>query len=79
MSEVRRLYKTGDAAKSLGISRSKLYELIARGAIGSVKIDGSRLVPASALDAYAARLCEEQGCEIAPDGVRNRGEALAAA
>ncbi len=38
-----------EAAGALAISRSKLYELIASGTITSVRIDGSRRIPLTAL------------------------------
>jgi excisionase family DNA binding protein len=47
------------AAKVLAISRSKLYELLAAGAIRSVRIDGSRRIPAAALSAYVDQLMKE--------------------
>jgi excisionase family DNA binding protein len=45
-----------EAAKTLAISRSKVYELLAVGVIASVRIDGSRRIPVSALESYVARL-----------------------
>ncbi|TDD59524.1 DNA-binding protein [Actinomadura darangshiensis] len=51
-----------EAAKALAISRSKLYELLASGAIRSVRIDGSRRFPLNALNAlnnYVNALMEE--------------------
>ena len=40
------------AAEALSIGRSKLYELLANGAIESVRIGSRRRVPAAALDCY---------------------------
>src|SRR6266496_3535423 len=40
----RLLYRVGEAAQLLGISRSKAWELLARGDLESVKIDGARRV-----------------------------------
>lgn len=48
-----------EAATALGISRSKLYELLKAGAIPSLRIDGSRRVPYRALTAYVDQLLEE--------------------
>jgi excisionase family DNA binding protein len=48
-----------EAAKALAISRSKLYELIASGAIRSVRIDGARRIPLNALNDYVNALMEE--------------------
>jgi excisionase family DNA binding protein len=53
----RLLLTVPEAAEALAISRSKLYELLAAGAVASIRIDGSRRIPLSALEAYiAARL-----------------------
>jgi len=49
-----------EAAKALAISRSKLYELLASGAIASVRIDGSRRIPLTALEEYVSRLLAER-------------------
>jgi excisionase family DNA binding protein len=43
------------AAELLSISRSKLYELIARGELDSVRIGASRRVPTAALEDFVAR------------------------
>ena len=44
-SEIGRLlYRVGDAADKLSVSRSKVYELMASGALRSVKIDRTRLI-----------------------------------
>ena len=48
-----------EAAESLGISRSKLYQLIAAGAVRSIRIDGSRRVPVESLTTYIHQLMEE--------------------
>jgi excisionase family DNA binding protein len=48
-----------EAAAALGISRSKLYQLIAAGAVRSVRIDGSRRVPVESLTTYIHQLMEE--------------------
>nr|WP_241755943.1 helix-turn-helix domain-containing protein [Actinomadura sp. RB99] len=48
-----------EAAKALAISRSKLYELLASGAIRSIRIDGSRRIPLDALTSYINTLMEE--------------------
>jgi excisionase family DNA binding protein len=53
-----------EAAETLAISRSKLYELLAAGVVRSVRIDGSRRVPVEALETYVASLLEE---EASPD------------
>jgi excisionase family DNA binding protein len=54
------LYKPEAAAASLGIGRSKLFELIAAGQIETVQIGRARRVPAQALEDYVARLRESR-------------------
>ncbi len=56
----RLLMTVPEAAKALAISRSKLYELIASGTIASVRIDGSRRIPLTALEEYVSRLLAER-------------------
>jgi excisionase family DNA binding protein len=55
----RLLLTVPEAAQALAISRSKLYELIASGAVCSVRIDGSRRIPSDALATYVNQLLEE--------------------
>jgi excisionase family DNA binding protein len=50
------LYRIPEACQFLGLSRSKLYALIASGRLPSVKIDGSRRLRASDLHDYVASL-----------------------
>lgn len=50
------LISVGEAARRLGIGRTKTYELIDRGQIPTVKIGKRRLVPPEAVDALKARL-----------------------
>ena len=56
----RLLLTVPEAAETLAISRSKLYELIAAGLVRSVRIDGSRRVPVEALESYVAALLDRQ-------------------
>jgi excisionase family DNA binding protein len=56
----RLLLTVPEAAESLAISRSKLYELIAAGLVRSVRIDGSRRVPVEALETYVATLLDQE-------------------
>lgn len=46
------LLKPEEAARELGISRSKLFDLLATGEIGSIKIGRCRRIPSSSLDSY---------------------------
>jgi excisionase family DNA binding protein len=50
----RLLLTVPEAAEALAISRSKLYELLGAGVVASIRIDGSRRIPLSALEAYIA-------------------------
>ena len=52
----RLLLTVPEAAETLAISRSNLYELIVSGAIASIRIDGSRRIPLTALEDYVSRL-----------------------
>ena len=49
-----------EAAAALAISRSKLYELLAAGAIRSVRIDGSRRIPVASLESYVDGLLQTE-------------------
>lgn len=49
-----------EAARALGIGRTKVYELMAGGVLRSVKIGTARRVPADALGEFVARLTAEQ-------------------
>jgi excisionase family DNA binding protein len=52
----RLLLTVPDAAEALSISRSKLYQLIASGAVTSIQIEGARRIPISALHDYISHL-----------------------
>lgn len=43
----------------IGVGRSKMYELLASGAVKSVKIGVLRRVPVAALETYVAALVEQ--------------------
>jgi excisionase family DNA binding protein len=45
-----------EAARALGIGRSKLYQLLQAGALESVHIGACRRIPAEALNSLVARL-----------------------
>ena len=54
------LLKIPEAAAQLGVSRAKLYELIASGELPAVKIDGCRRVRTDDLRAYVEGLATSQ-------------------
>ena len=51
----RLAFKVPEAADTVGVSRAKMYELIAAGIIPSIKIGSSIRVPADALKAWIDR------------------------
>ncbi|MER7500410.1 helix-turn-helix domain-containing protein [Nonomuraea pusilla] len=53
------LLRPEEAAQSLGIGRTKIYELIRTGALRSVRIGALRRVPASALTEFVTHLEED--------------------
>ena len=55
------LLRPEEAASLLRLSRSKVYALIRDGQLCSVKIDGRRRVPRSAIDEYVASLLTADG------------------
>jgi excisionase family DNA binding protein len=55
----RLLLTPTEAAEALGISRSKLYELMRAGLVESVLIGTARRIPADAPAAYIAALREQ--------------------
>ncbi len=52
------LLRVEEAAEALGLSRSKVYDLIARGEIPSVRVGTSVRVNSRALDAWLKALAE---------------------
>jgi excisionase family DNA binding protein len=48
-----------EVAGQLKVGRTKVYELMDRGDLPSIKIDRCRRIPASAVPAYIARKLEE--------------------
>jgi excisionase family DNA binding protein len=54
------LLKPTEAAHVLGIGRTKLFGLLASGALESVQIGHSRRVPRDAVDSFLAQLRAEQ-------------------
>jgi excisionase family DNA binding protein len=52
----RLFYRPKDAAVVLGMSRTAVFRLIKTGELRSVKHEGYRLIPASALLEFAQRL-----------------------
>ena len=55
-----------EAARALGISRSKVYELMRAGTLRSVHIDTCRRIPAADLNVLVARLREASSATLTP-------------
>ena len=56
MSDVERLsYRLPDAAAALGVSLRTLYRAVAQDRIKSVKLGGSRAIPAAEVERIAAK------------------------
>lgn len=66
----RLLVRPVEAAAMLGISRSKTYELIQRGEIRVVRVDGATCVPVDELKRFVDRLRAEQFGENQSGGNR---------
>jgi excisionase family DNA binding protein len=56
MAEQKLLYRIPEAAQALGLSRVKIYQLMASGELGSVKINTVRRIPADDLHRFVAGL-----------------------
>lgn len=55
----RLMLRPGEAADAIGVSRAKLYELLARGVIPSVMVGASKRVPVQALNAWIEQQLKE--------------------
>jgi excisionase family DNA binding protein len=60
MQTERLMLRPTETADAIGVSRSKAYELIARGEIPSVKVGGCVRVPVEHLRAWIARQVESR-------------------
>ena len=65
----RLLLRPTEAAEAIGIGRSKVYELLARGELPSVKIGSSVRVPLDELRAWVRRQME-RAPRCGPDPIR---------
>jgi excisionase family DNA binding protein len=53
------LYRVEEVAQALKVGRSKVFDLIRSGDLMSVKIGGSRRIPAESVQEYVSRLIAE--------------------
>jgi excisionase family DNA binding protein len=67
MSPAPLLLSVEEAAAQLRIGRSRMFELIRRGDVLSVKVGGSRRVPFDSVKAYVDRLVSEQAPDSGSD------------
>jgi excisionase family DNA binding protein len=58
------LYRVNEAAEACSIGRTKTYELINRGELRAVKIDGAVRIPASAIEEFVHRLEADSTVEV---------------
>jgi excisionase family DNA binding protein len=57
------LLSVEEAAAQIRVGRSRMFELIRRGEVLSVKVGGSRRVPYDSLRAYVDQLVTEQAAD----------------
>jgi excisionase family DNA binding protein len=57
------LYRVGEAAEVLGLSRPTLYRLMGVGLLGSVQVGRARRIPRTALEDYVASLTTQKGTD----------------
>ncbi len=48
----RQAYRVKEVVKLIGLSRVKVFQLLRDGRLRSIKVDASRLIPASALSEF---------------------------
>lgn len=53
------VYRVEEVARALRVGRTKVFDLIRAGELTSIKIGGSRRVPASSVQEYLSRLIAE--------------------
>lgn len=63
--ESRLLLRIDEAARLLGLGRSKAYELVASGELPAVRIGRARRIPAAGLEAWVERQIAEQEADRA--------------
>lgn len=56
-------YRPAEAAEMLSISRSRIYELLATGELGSILIGRSRRIPREALERFVEARSDGQSTE----------------
>lgn len=66
MEEVREFLRPAELAPLLGVTPSRIYQLIAAGEIPSTRIGGSLRVPRRALDRWLELLADRATAAIRP-------------
>ena len=69
----RLLYRPAEAADAIGVSRSRMYELIASGEIPSVLVGGTLRVPVDGLRQWVAQQVAERRRNIGDPTQRGQG------
>jgi excisionase family DNA binding protein len=59
-ASMRLLLRPEESADALGVSRARLYELLARGELKSIKIGRCRRIPIAELESWVARELAQQ-------------------
>ena len=77
MAESRILYRPAEAAVSLGLSRTRVYQLMQAGELASVKVGSSRRIPAADLETFVQRLRDENA-GYTPRSARQGSERVSA-
>jgi excisionase family DNA binding protein len=77
MTEGRLLYRPAEAAQSLGLSRTRVYQLMQAGELASVKVGSSRRILAADLETFVQRLRDENVGYV-PGSARRSGERVLA-
>jgi excisionase family DNA binding protein len=60
------LVRPEDAARALSLSRTTVYELLARGELASIKVGSARRIPVGALQAWIDRQQANIAQEVTP-------------
>jgi len=70
------LVPTKDAWQSLGIGRTRFFEILSAGHIKAVRLGGRTLIPVAELERFAAGLPLRDGTGAAPGVAQGSGQTL---
>lgn len=63
--EKQLLLTVAEVSERLGLGKTKIYELLQKRELASVRIGAARRIPVSALEKYVQRLIDEQSDDYA--------------